>query len=313
MRAAFIQRFGPPEVLQIGELPLPSVGNRQVLVRVRATSVNPVDCYMRAGGLRRFSRIPFPIVPGIDVAGIVETCGKDVGEFHPGQEVFGFLPMHRNATAEFVACNPSWLALKPSILAYEEAAVLPCVGLTALQALRDKAQLGPGQTVMIVGASGGVGTAAVQIGAAMQLKVTGVCGSRNVSLVRALGAECVIDYTKESPLENRGRFDAVFDCVGGWDFWDCWHLLKPAGRHVGISCTRLKKVVGLLTRATPGRKSFQFHVAPSRKDLDQLSSWVVAGKLKPVITHRFSLSEIAAAHQQCESRRTVGKIAVTIS
>ncbi|MBZ5551007.1 MAG: NAD(P)-dependent alcohol dehydrogenase [Acidobacteriia bacterium] len=307
-----IQRNGPPEVLEVGDAPLPPVWKGHVLVRVYATSVNPVDCYVRQGGLRRFAGVPFPIVPGVDLSGVVEECGKYRGRFRPGDEVFAFIPRGMGAYAEFAACKASWLTKKPVRLSHKEAAVLPCVGLTALQGLRDKARLKAGQSVLIVGASGGVGTMAVQIARVMGAEVTAVCSTANVDLVRKLGAISVIDYTRQNPLEDSRRFDAVFDCVGSWTFWAYRNLLKGGGRHVGISCTRAKLIDSILSRLTPGRKSFQFHVRAEGQDLEQLATWVQQGKLKPVVSHIYPLAEIAAAHRQCESRRTVGKIAVTL-
>jgi NADPH:quinone reductase-like Zn-dependent oxidoreductase len=312
VRAAFIRRNGPPEVLEIGEIPLPSVGNRNVLVRIYATSVNPVDCYLRKGGLRRFARVPFPIVPGVDLSGVVEECGKNVQKFLQGDEVFAFLPRGRDAYAEFAICDAAWLGKKPLHLSHTEAAVLPCVGLTALQALRDKARLKAGQSVLIVGASGGVGTMAVQIARAMRLEVVAVCSTANLDLVRMLGAGRVIDYTKQDPLQDHQRFDAIFDCVGHWTFWDCRKLLKDRGRHVGISCTRAKRIDSFLSQVTPGKTSTQFHVCSDAEDLGQLSAWVEQQKLRPIVSHTYPLAEIVAAHRQCESRRTVGKLAVSI-
>lgn len=312
MRAALIPRNGPPEVLEIGEAPVPAVGDGQVLVRVHASSVNPVDCYVRHGGLRRFSRVPFPIIPGLDISGVVEKVGSNTPEFRTGDEIVALIPKERGACAELVACDLRWLAKKPARLSYVESAALPCVGLTALQGLRDKARLKPGQSVLILGASGGVGTMAVQIARTMETEVIGVCSTANVDLVKSLGAARVIDYLKQEVLLDEQRFDAIFDCVGGGRFWSFSKLLRPSGRYVGISCTRRDRMDSMLSRLMPGKTSLQFHVSATGKDLEQLLQWVEHGKLKVVVSHVYPLERIAEAHRQCETRRTVGKIAVVI-
>lgn len=313
MRAAIIRSHGSPEVLQIGEVPIPSVGDGEVLVRVRATSVNPVDCSVRAGGLRRFAREPFPIVPGVDLCGTVERCGSSVRAFNAGDEVFAYIPRIGGSCAEFAACDASWLARKPVGLSYAKAAVVPCVGLTALQALRDKARLRPGQSVLIVGASGGVGTMAVQIARTMGVEVVGVCSTRNIDLVLSLGASRVIDYMQKDPLTDSQRYDAVFDCIGNRTFWSYRRLLRSGGRHVGISCSRGKVIDSVLSQLTPGPKSFQFHVRAEGVDLEQLSTWIENEELRPIISEIYPLEAIAAAHRKCETHRTVGKIAITIN
>jgi NADPH:quinone reductase-like Zn-dependent oxidoreductase len=257
--------------------------------------------------------VPFPIVPGVDLSGVIEECGEYASPFRKGDEVFAFIPLVRGAYAEFATCHLSWIARKPAGLSHEEAAVLPCAGMTALQGLRDKANLKQGQSVLIVGASGGVGTMAVQIACAMGIEVTGVCSAANVELVRSLGASHIIDYGKEDPLAIGRRFDAVFDCIGQRTFWSYRKVLKTGGRHVGISCSREHILHSMLSWIIPGGKSFQFHVKARGKDLDQLAALLKSGRIRPLVSHRYSLDEIAQAHLQCETGRTVGKIAVTVS
>ena len=312
MRAALIPRNGPPDVLEVGEAPAPAIGDGDVLVRVRATSVNPMDCYVRRGGLRRYAGVQFPIIPGVDLSGVVEKTGPNVWKFRAGDEVFAFIPRVGGACAELAACDAGWLAKKSAGLSHREAGVLPCVGLTALQGLRDKARLKAGQSVLIVGASGGVGTMAVQIARTMGVEVVAVCSTANVDLVRSLGATRVIDYLKQDVLLETQRFDAVFDCVGSRRFWSYRKLLQGGGRHVGISCTRKQIIESVLSQLVPGRKSFQFHVRAKPKDLEQLTQWVEQGNVKPILSQAYPLAQIAEAHRQCETRRTVGKIAVSV-
>jgi NADPH:quinone reductase-like Zn-dependent oxidoreductase len=309
--AAFIRQHGSPDVLVVDQLPAAGTNGGGVLVRVRATSVNPVDCYLRRGGLRRFASLPFPIIPGVDICGVVEAGGGP--DFKPGDEVFGFLQRGYGAYAELVECPTSWLARKPALLSYAEAATLPCVAMTALQGLRDKARLKAADSVLIVGASGGVGTMAVQIARAMQVKVTAVCSAANADTVRELGASRVIDYSRENVFEDRERFDAIFDCVGRETFWSFRRLLRPHGIHVGIAGRRAMVIDSVLSRLTPGRTSYQFHVQARSRDLEHLAKMVDEGTLRPVVSRVLPLSEIAAAHRQCETRRTVGKIAVEIA
>lgn len=313
MRAALIPRNGPPQVLELGEIPIPPMGDNQVLVRVHASSVNPIDCGIRRGGLRRFASVPFPIVPGVDLSGVAEKCGKDVSKFSEGDEVYAFIPLARGASAEYAVCDESWLSRKPALLSHTEAAVMPCVGLTALQGLRDKARLRAGEKVLVVGASGGVGTMAVQIACAMGAEVTGVCSTANIDMVRRLGAKRVIDYTRQHPRQDSQRFDAIFDCVGNHQYWIYRKLLKSGGRHVGISCSRRAILDSVLSRILPGGKSFQFHVRARSADLGLLGRLNEEGKLKPIISHVYTLASMVEAHCQCETRRTVGKIAVTIA
>jgi len=284
----------------------------QVLVRVHATSVNPVDCYVRSGGLRRFKAVPFPIVPGVDISGTVERCGKRVRRFSPGDQVFAFLPRCRGASAEFAVCEESWLATKPAVLSHIEAAVVPCVGLTALQALRDKLELTSGQTVLIVGASGGVGTMAVQVACAMAVEVTAVCSTANIDQVKRIGATHVVDYKMSDVFGESRQFDAVFDCVGIHRFWVYQKLLSKRGKHVGISCSWRSRVDCVLSWIVSGQTSFQFHVQAKHKDLEHLAELIDQGKLKPVVSRIYPLAEIVGAHQACETRHTVGKIAVQI-
>jgi NADPH:quinone reductase-like Zn-dependent oxidoreductase len=296
----------------VGEAPAPTVGLEDVLVRVCASSVNPVDCAVRRGGLRRYASVPFPIIPGVDVSGVVEQVGPKAQDLRTGDEVFGFIPRVGGACAEMVACNFEWLQPKPIVLSHAEAAVLPCVGLTALQGLRDKAGLRAGQTVLIVGASGGVGSMAVQIARAMELEVVAVCSTPNVQFMEKLGATRVIDYLKNDVLAEKQRFDAIFDSVGNRSFWSYRKLLRGSGRHVGISCTREAMLASALSHLLPGRKSVQFHVKPRRRDLGQLRRWIDEGKVRPIVSLVYNMADVAEAHRQCETRRTVGKIAITI-
>jgi len=313
VRAGLLRKYGPPEVLDLGSVAVPAHGEDQVLVRVHATSVNPVDCYLRRGALRRFAGLSFPVVPGVDLSGVVESCGQAVTQLSPGDLVFGFLERGYGAYAEYAVCEPAWLALKPEGLSHRDAGAIPCVGLTALQGLRDHARLRAGQHVLIIGASGGVGTMAVQIANLLGAEVTGVCSARNIELVRSLGAAHVVDYvTQDLASLGTGTFAAVLDCVGARSHSYYRRLLGRHGRHVGLSGSRRRRLESMVTWLVPGHTSVQFHVRANSDDLRQLASWLQEGRLKPIVTQEYALSELSAAHRMCETRRTVGKSVILI-
>jgi NADPH:quinone reductase-like Zn-dependent oxidoreductase len=254
-----------------------------------------------------------PAVLGIDVSGEVVEVGDQVKDFAVGEEVWGFLNLrHQGAYAQYVSARPEWLARKPKGLSHEEAAAITGAGETAMQALRDHAKLAQGERVLLVGASGGVGTLALQIAAALGADVTAVCSTRNVDLVRKLGADRVIDYTRENPLSDDARFDVVIDCVGNHSFWDYRKLLNPMGRHVVVPGRPKHMINSVLSHLDPRHASRFFFANPDRDDLNAMNELIEAGRLKPVIARVIPLSEIGEGHRESESGRTVGKIAVRV-
>src|SRR5205085_12027749 len=230
MKAIVCHNYGPPDVLKLEEVGRPTAGDDEVLIKVRAASVNPIDRLIRGRpyiiramtGLRK----PKDIRVGRDLAGQVEAVGRNVTQFQPGDEVFG---VSSGAFAEFVCVNEKKLALKPVNLTFEQAAAVPIAGLTALQGLRDKGRIQPGQKVLINGAAGGVGTFAVQIAKSFGADVTGVCSTRNVEMVRSIGADRVIDYTQEDFTKGAQRYDLIFDCVSNHSLSACRRVLNPKG------------------------------------------------------------------------------------
>src|SRR5918993_1243125 len=231
MRAFGFRRYGPPEVLEALEVPLPEPGPKEILIRVAAAGVNPADWALRGGKLRPFVRLALPFVSGSDVAGVVEATGTGVSRFVPGEAVFAMTPTSTGgAYAEYVAVGADNVAPAPSGVSLGEAAAVPLVSLTALQALRDKAELAAGEHVLIHGASGGVGTFAVQIAKAMGARVTATCSGRNVELVRRLGADEVIDYTSEDATAGGPRYDVVFGAVNTLPILRWRGALRPGGR-----------------------------------------------------------------------------------
>src|SRR5262249_40382873 len=213
MKAAVYRRYGPPEVIQIEDVERPVPKDNEVLIKVRAASVNPLDCGLMKGKPHSFRilfglRKPRLTRPGVDVAGQVESCGRNVAQFKPGDEVFGSC---RGAFAEYVCTSESKLATKPDNVTFEQAASVPVAGFTALQGLRDKGHIQPGQKVLINGAAGGVGTFAVQIAKSFGAEVTGVCSTRNSEMVRSIGADRVVDYSQEDFTESGYCYDLIFD------------------------------------------------------------------------------------------------------
>ena len=317
--------YGSPDVLHLAEVEKPVPRADEILVKVRANSINAADGHgLRGGYLPRLFgglRKPKETRFGIDYAGTVEAVGGNVTQFKPGDEVFG----GRNGSmAEYVCARADrGVVLKPANISFEQAAAVPVAAITALQGLRDKGKIQAGQKVLINGASGGVGTFAVQIAKAFGAEVTGVCSGRNVEMVRSLGADHVIDYTKEDFTKGAQRYDLLFDLVGNHSFSDRRRILKPNGICVlaGIGGSGLNegkiggRMLGML-RALIGSpfvsQKFVFYIAQlNKRDLQVLSDLVQSGKVMPVIDRQYKFSEAVEAVQYLEQGRARGKVVVT--
>jgi len=316
MKAATRTTYGPPDVLELSEVERPVPADGEVLVRVRAVSVNPADWYILNGPLMvRISsglRAPKTNFLGTDYAGTVEAAGVGVKPFRVGDEVFGG---RTGAFAEYV-CVPHdrGIALKPANMSFEEAAALPIAAITALQGLRDKARLRSGQKVLVNGASGGVGTYAVQIAKALGADVTGVCSTRNVEIARSLGADRVIDYTREDFTSSGERYDIIFDVAGNRSWSDCKRVLEPHGTLVVVGAPKshpLRHVVGMVLagRLSRGRTASFFVAKITHADLDALRELVESGKVRSVIDRRYELDDIADAYRYGHAQ---GKVVVTV-
>lgn len=308
MKTARYRRFGGPDVLEVVDAEEPLARPGHARVRVHAASVNPKDVLLRKGKFRWLFRSALPRTPGYDVAG---TLIDDTPHLPAGSEVFGMIQHHRGgASAQIASLAFHELAAKPRDISMPEAAALPLVGLTALQALRDEVLLGPKQRVLINGASGGLGTMAVQIARALGAEVIGVCSGRNADFVRELGAARVIDYQTDSAADERG-LDAVFDCFGTLPWSSAQGCLSPRGRY----CTAIPRPDSALRGAL---RRLQLHraalvvVRSNREDLDALRGMVEDGAVRPVLEATFPLEEIAEAHRRIESRRTRGKLVLEI-
>jgi NADPH:quinone reductase-like Zn-dependent oxidoreductase len=313
MRAVFYRRPGPPDVLELGEMPEPRISAREVLVRVRAAGVNPVDCKLRAMRIRPpWQR--FPVIPGSDVAGEVVRVGDSVTRFQPGDAVYAMLsPFKGGAYAEYAAVPERQAAHKPANLDYEAAASVPIAGLTALQALRDDGRVKPGDRVLINGASGGVGSFAVQVAKALGAMVTAVTSGRNVEWVKALGADRVVDYEREDFTRSGERYAVVFDTVSSSSFGRCKPILTPHGTYVRT----LPSVSTILHAATSalslGRRARIFFLRPRAEDLDQLRELIEAGRVAPRVERVFALAQAAHAHAASESGHSRGKLVLRVA
>ena len=316
MKAIVYTKFGPPDVLQLQEVEKPASKDNAVLIKIYATTVVKEDPDMRASpGFNGFLKPRNPIL-GQELAGEIESIGKDVTRFKPGDQVFGFDMF--GAYAEY-KCMPEngALAIKPINLRYEEAASVPNGALTALPFLRDKGNIQSGQTVLIYGASGSVGAAAVQLAKYYGTEVTGVCSTTNLEWVKSLGADQVIDYTQEDFTKNGKTYDIIFDTVGKCSFYKC----KDALTDEGIFLTTVPTPTGILNAILPTKRSGKkvgFMAAGLRsarekiKDLVFLTELIEAGKIKPVIDRCYPLEQIAEAHRYVEQGHKKGNVVITV-
>ncbi|MGF1467890.1 MAG: NAD(P)-dependent alcohol dehydrogenase [Sandaracinaceae bacterium] len=312
MRGARYDRYGPPEVLEVGELPEPTARPREVTVRVHAAALNPKDVLVRKGKLRAFTGRRFPQVPGYDLAGVVDSVGAEVRTLAVGDPVHGMIQSWRaGACAERAVVPEDELAPKPASLTFAEAAAVPLAALTALQALRDELGVHSGDEVLLNGASGGVGTFAVQIARILAGRVVAVCSGRNAAWVRDLGADEVLPYDERPILERGRRFDAVFDIFGTAPYPAAKAILRPRGRYVTAIPRPAAVVRGALSRMgiTPARLVI---VRSRRRDLEVLGRWIEAGRLRPILDRVLPLERIADAHRRVETKRTRGKVVVTL-
>jgi NADPH:quinone reductase-like Zn-dependent oxidoreductase len=321
MQALVRERYGTPDDLELREAAMPELTSDAALVRVRATSINRGDWYGLAGlpyvarptmGLLK----PRSPLLGGDFAGTVEAVGEDVSDLEPGDEVFGG---RSGAFAEYVSVRTG-VAPKPANVTFEEAAAVPVAALTALQGLRDHGRLEAGQRVLVNGASGGVGTFAVQIAKALGAEVTAVCSTRNVDLVRSLGADEVVDYTRNDFTRNGKRYDLMLDVAGSRSWSQCRRVLAPRATLVMVGAPKGNRLLGPLGHVIKvrlaslrGSQKAAFFIAKfNRPDLHVLRELVESGKVKPVVERRYELSEIGDALRYMGEGHVQGKLVVTI-
>lgn len=324
MKAIVYTQYGSPDVLQLKEIAKPEPKEDQVLVKVHAASTNALD-YRRFEKLSSMGRFmeerlvkSAGKVLGADIAGVVETVGANVKQFHPGNEVFGISAGSSGGFAEYASANENHLALKPANLSFDAAAAVPVAALTALQGLRDKGQIRPGQKVLIVGASGGVGTFAVQVAKSFGAEVTAVCSSRNLDMARSIGADHVIDYIKEDFTQNGQRYDLIFAVNGNHPLSAYQRALNPQGKYVCaggalpqiMQAMLLGPLVSIIARKKMGFMGIS-HI--NQNDLVYLGELLEDGKIVPVIEKFYSLDDVPAAIRHVVEEHARGKVVIQIS
>lgn len=308
------------EVLRLREMPVPAIGPDEVLVKVHFSSVNAMEWHLMNGKpyifRASFGFRPTPIL-GADLSGVVEAVGSGVTGFEVGDEVFG--EIWAGAYAEYAKAKEGHLAHKPLDVSFQDAAAVGLAGLTALQGLRDVAGVRRGDKVLINGASGGVGTFAIQIGKALGAEVTAVCSTRNVDVARSLGADHVIDYTKQDFTATQDRFDVMFDLPGNRPLRDCKRLLAPGGTYVMVGGSKgdwvgpLFRLIGAkLAFLFSDKRDASFTVGSRREDLEQLGQWLSSGKIRPLIEDTCALAEIAAPIDRQGDFHAQGKTVVAV-
>jgi NADPH:quinone reductase-like Zn-dependent oxidoreductase len=321
MKAIVYTKYGSPDVLQLKEVEKPTAKENEVLIKVHAASINAYDWHLLRGKpflvrLMGFGLLkPKNKIPGADIAGRIEAVGRSVTQFQPGDEVFG---CGRGAFTEYVCVREDRLALKPANISFEEAAAVPVAALTALQALRDKGQIQTGQKVLINGASGGVGTFAVQIAKSFGAEVTAVCSTRNLDIARSIGSDHVIDYTQENFTKNVERYDLILVANGNHSVFEYKRALSPNGICVmaggGGSTVQIFQdmLLGLWISKTGSKKMDSFMANINQRDLAFIKELLEAGKVSPVIDRRYPLSEVAEAIRYLEEGHARGKVVITM-
>jgi len=323
MKAIVCHKYGSPDVLKLEEVQKPTPSDDKVLVKVHAASVNysdwglvrgkPFLVRLMVGGLLK----PKIKILGKDIAGRIEAVGRNVKQFQPGDEVFGDLSdFGFGAFAEYVSVPENALALKPANMTFEEAAAVPEAAVVALQGLRDKGQIQPGQKVLVNGASGGIGTFAVQIAKSFGAEVTGVCSTRNLDLVHSIGADQVIDYTREDFTRGGQRYDLILATAGYRSIFDYRRALRPKGIYVvtGGSLAQIFQpmLLGPFISMTGRKKMVNLTVRQNQKDLVFMKELLEAGKVVPVIDRRYPLSEVAEALRYYGKGHARGKVVITL-
>ena len=319
MKAILCSTYGSPDVLKLEDIPKPVPAENKVLIKIHAAALNPLDWRVMRGGpllFRLMIGLNKPREPrvGRDVAGTVEAVGRNVTRLKPGDEVFGICG---GACAEYGCASESKLARKPAKVTFEQAASIPVAGLTALQGLRDKGHIRPGQKVLINGAAGGVGTFAVQFAKHFGADVTGVCSARNADMVRSLGASRVIDYTREDFTKGAERYDLILDNVGNRPFAELRRLLTPngicaiAGAPKEASNALKTMLSGMMLSLVS--KNLRFILARnSPQDLATIAELIEAGKVTPVVERRYTLAEVPEAIRYLETGHARGKLVITL-
>lgn len=314
MKAIVINSYGSSDVLELASVDIPKVKRKQLLVEVKAAGVNPLDWKIRKGMMKFITGRKFPKILGSDIAGIVKEIGRDVTHFKIGDEVFAMVNVmfNKGGYAEYAVVNEKYSCIKPDNLSFIEAAGVPGSAITALQILRSKVKLKENQHILINGASGGVGTFAVQIAKVLGARVTGVCSGNNVKLVSSLGADLVIDYTKNDFIEGTERYDIIFDTVGNKEFADCKRVLSPSGTYITIVPNVRKVLLSFLTSILPGKKCNFVSVIPRAEDLLWLKENIEKENIRVVMDKIYPLEKAKEAQEYLETGHARGKVVLRI-
>ncbi|TDJ43431.1 MAG: NAD(P)-dependent alcohol dehydrogenase [Gammaproteobacteria bacterium] len=313
MRAVVIDEFGSSSKLELRDIPRPAIDPGQILVEVHAASVNPIDWKIREGMMAMRYGEEFPMVLGLDAAGVVVEVGEAVGNFNVGDAVYARSDNGPGRCyAEYVALNPATVAAKPEALSYVEAAAMPLAALTPLYGLRDCGQIRVGDRILLIGASGGVGIFATQLAKNFGAHVTAVCSGRNADLVRSLGADEVIDYTAGDVLRDGDCYDIIYDAIGSLDLETATASLADGG--VYLTLVPIPGIDFFIPGETQREAGKGYFVAwtPQARDLEFLSGWVREGKMRPVIDSEYPLEQIRAAHERSQTLHAVGKIIIRV-
>lgn len=321
MKAIVYRTYGSPDVLELTEIAKPVPGDDEVLLRIRAAAVNPMDWHLMRGLpplLRAIFRFKKPSGeqpgrPGRDVAGVIEAVGRSVTALKPGDEVFGCC---RGSFAEYACASVSSLAAKPPGITFEQAGCAGVASLTALQALRNKGRIQRGQTVLINGAAGGVGTFAVQIAKSLGAEVTGVCSTRNAGMVRSIGADRVVDYTRQDFTRSSERYDLIFDLAGNRSLLDCRRILKPKGIYIGAGAGPSPSVLGIVVTSITMLllpRFVMFMAKINHDDLTSIGELMESGKVAPVIDRRYDLAEVPDAIRYAQEGHARGKVVILVA
>lgn len=318
MKAIIVPNYGSPDVLELKDVDKPTPGDDEVLVKIHAAAVNPLDYHGIRGGVIRLFGGGFskPKDPGLgaDGAGEAEAVGKNVSKFKPGDQVFGTC---NGAFAEYATAREKNLVSKPAGVSFEQAAAAPVAATTALQGLRDKGKIHAGSRVLVNGASGGVGSFAVQIAKSYDTEVTGVCSTRNLDLVRSIKADHVVDYTKEDFTKNKDSYDLIYDAVGNRSVSEYKRALKPEGICVIAGFTNFRRLIGHMIFgplvSTGSKKVVFMGIAKiTQDDLLAIKELLESGKIKSVIDKRYPLSETAEAVRYLEQKHARGKVIIDV-
>ncbi|HAM50414.1 MAG TPA: zinc-binding alcohol dehydrogenase [Nitrospiraceae bacterium] len=313
MKAAVIDKYGGNDMIEVKDVLVPSPGPHEVLIRVRAAAINPLDWKIRYGGAKILTGSKFPKILGSECAGEVMETGRKVKHFNNGDQVIGYPGIRRlSAFAEYVCASEQTTFSKPKNITFEQASALPIAGLTALQSLRDLGHIARDSRVLINGASGGVGTFAIQIGKIFEANITAVCSGTNADLVKGLGADRVIDYTQKDFLESGEHYDIIFDAVSKRSFGECKKALAPTGIYVNtlpsLSVLLNQFLMGFFVR----KKAKSVMVKPNATDMEWMKMQIEARKISIVIDRVYSLEQVSEALAYSETEKAKGKVILSL-